>query len=341
MIKTKPYTLLLLSVMICLLHACSSPSPSQQTAESHPALTQTPALKAITEKLAKSPENARLYYERGVLLQQLKQDSLALMDFGNAVKYDSTKAEYYSAVGDLLFEHKDLDGSLKWIKKAIELNPDDMKAHLKIAKMFVYLEDYPNAFREINKVLRENAMTPEAYFLKGMIYKNIADSSNKALSSFLTAVQIMPDYHDALLQIGMIYDKRNDSAALLYYQNAFHADTTDVSPLYAKGMYYQTRNLIEEAKQVYQQCIVHQPDYADAYFNWGYLLLQQDSFSKAVLQFGNVIKIAPDNAKAYYNRGLCKELMNNNIEAIADYTSALNINKDYKEAKEGLKRLGK
>ncbi|HTN46161.1 MAG TPA: tetratricopeptide repeat protein [Flavipsychrobacter sp.] len=337
--KTVWFKLLLPVLCLFSFLACDQ-KPKHTSSSVHPVFTQTAELKKLTEKITNAPDNARLYYERGLLLQGLKEDSLALMDFNNAVKYDSTRAEYYSAIGDLLFEHKDLDGSVKWIRKAIELNPSDPKAHMKIAKMFVYMGEYPNAFKEINRVLKEDAMNPEAYFLKGMIYKNSADSSNKALSSFLTAVQIMPDYKDALMQIGLIYDKRNDSTALRYYENAFQADTNDVSSLYAKGMYYQTRNRMEEAKNEYARCIRSDKDYSNAYFNTGYILMQQDSLEKARRQFDRVVKLDTANAGAYYNRGLCSESMGKKPEALSDYKQALVLNKDYKEAKDALKRLG-
>lgn len=298
------------------------------------------ALKEATKKINDKPDNARLYYERGVLFHSLKEDSMALNDFNRAIKLDSTRAEYFSAIGDLLFEHKDLTGSVAWIRKALELNPSDPKARLKVAKMLVYSRDYSNAFREINKVLRADAMNPEAYFLKGMIYKDLSDSSAKALSSFLTAVQIHPDYKDALFQLGLLYDKMKDSVALLYYENAYKADTGDVAPLYAKGMYYQARERYEEAKNEYRRSIQSDKNYTDAYFNLGYLLMQQDSLEHAIRRFNTVLTLEPTNAGAYYNRGLCHEVLDQKSEAITDYKQALIFDKDYKEAKEALKRVG-
>jgi tetratricopeptide (TPR) repeat protein len=212
---------------------------------------------------------------------------------------------------------------------------------MKVAKMHVFMRDYPKAFSEINKVLKEDAMNPEAYFLKGIIYKDIKDTTNKALSSFLTAVQIQPDYKDALMQIGLLYDQKNDSIALKYYENAFSADTNDVSSLYAKGMYYQTRERLEEAKNEYKRCVTADREFSDAYFSTGYILMQQDSFEKAYRQYDLVIKLEPTNPKAYYNRGLCSELIDQKDKASADYKQAITFDKDYKEAKDGLKRLGK
>src|ERR1044072_4915543 len=65
-----------------------------------------PVLKDITDKIREEPQNALLYYQRGMLLHKMTRDTLALKDFKKAVSLDSSRAEYYSAVGDLLFEHK-------------------------------------------------------------------------------------------------------------------------------------------------------------------------------------------------------------------------------------------
>lgn len=337
--KPMGYQYFLSILAVLLVFSCrQNPRTAKQSLTG--IFAENAALKTATEKINSKPGNARLYYERGILLHSLKEDSMALDDFKNAVKLDSSKGEYFSAIGDLLFEHKDLSGSLVWIRKALELNPSDPKARLKVAKMLVFSRDYANAFKEINKVLRADAMNPEAYFLKGMIYKDLSDSSTKAFSSFLTAVQIQPDYKDALLQLGLLYEKINDSVALQYYENAYRADTSDVTSLYAKGMYYQARERYEEAKNEYRRSIRSDKNHGDSYFGLAYILMQQDSLEAAIHQLNTVITLEPVNAKAYYNRGLCHEVLEHKNEAIADYKQALLFNKNYKEAKEALARMG-
>ena len=303
----------------------------------HPAF-QHSEVKSISDKISRDPANARLYFERGQLLHKMNEDTLALNDFKKATTLDSTQAEYFSAVGDLLFEHKDINGSVSWFETAIRLNPNDAKAHLKIAKLMIYIKDYTKAFSEINIVLRQNAMVPEGYFLKGMIYKDLLDTA-KAISSFQTAVQIDPDYKEALVQLGLVYSAQKNLLALKYFDNAFESDTSDVFPLYAKAMFLQDLGKYEEAKDVYAKCIHFNPDYSKAYFGIGWILMQQDSFAKANQQFDLVTKLEPTYAEAYYNRGLSSELSGNKKEAAEDYKQALIFKEDYQEAKEGINRL--
>ncbi|HRO43813.1 MAG TPA: tetratricopeptide repeat protein [Flavipsychrobacter sp.] len=325
--------------VIVLVFSCKSANNNSAPTPAH-VVFKEPAVAALSDKIAKDPNNAKLYYQRGMLLHRLEEDTFAIKDFQQAAALDSTKAEYFSAVGDLMFEHKDVAGSLPWIEKALSINPSDPKARLKIAKVLVFIKEYPKAFNEINVVLRQNAMNPEGYFLKGIIYKDLKDTA-KAISSFQTALQVDPGHKESLIQLGSIYAAKKDGLAVNYFDNAFKLDTTDVFPLYAKGMYFQEQEKYEEAKQQYRKAIVRNHNYNAAYFAMGYILMQQDSLEKAYRQFDLVTSLEPTNAKAYYNRGLCSELLGKTDDALQDYKQALTFNEGYKEANDGVKRLSK
>ena len=324
---------------IMLLVACNSNKGKTVAADTDPVLQSDPKLKDMTEQIKESPKDATLYFRRGSVLHKMKLDSLALKDFKTASSLDSTKAEYYSAVGDLLFENKDITGSVTWIQKAIALDPTDRKAHLKVAKLFLYIKDYPKAFGEINVVLRADVYNPEAYFLKGMVYKELKDTA-KSLSAFLTAVQVQPDYRDAIIQLGLLYSAQKDPIALKYLDRAYAIDSTDVFPIFAKGVYYQGINDYVGAKEEYKKCILRNSHYVDAFFNMGYILMQEDSVQKAWRQYEIVTKIAPRNPAAYYNRGVCSEMMDSLKNAVADYRLALSLDSSYKSPKQALMRLG-
>ena len=323
---------------IMLFIGCKNNTGKTENINADPVFQSDPKLKIITGQIISSPKDPELYYQRGNLLHRLRYDSLAIKDFKMASSLDSNKAEYYSAVGDLLFENKDLTGSVQWIQKAIAKNPTDRKAHLKMAKMFLYMQDYPRAFQEINVVLRTDVHNPEAYFLKGMLYKDMKDTA-KAISNFETSVQESPDYRESIVQLGLLYSSRKDPISLKYLDNAYKIDTTDVFPIYAKGMYYQEKKDYPAAKEQYKLCILRDRHYVDAYFSMGYVLLQEDSVQKAWRQYNVVTKIDPINPTAYYNRGLCSEIMDSMKNAVEDYRMAASLDTAYKSPKEALKRL--
>ncbi len=323
-----------------LMFLISCGPQNESNTQDVPEIFLHPNLKELTEQIRKNPENAKLYFQRGQTLKRLREDSLALDDFKIAASLDSTKAEYFSAIGDLMFEHKDISGSVPWLQKAIDLNPNDARAQLKLAKMLIFIKEYPKAFTTINNVLKNDVYNPEGYFLKGMIYKDIKDTS-KAISSFQTALNVMPDYKDAAIQLGQIYAAQGDPIAIQYYNNAFRMDTTDVFPIYAQGVFYHQQNNPEMAKNQYKECIRRDHQYADAYYNIGFLYLDQDSVENAWRHFDLLTRISPADPEAYYNRGICYQMMGKTQEAIDDFEQALVFDKDYAEAKEALKAIKK
>src|SRR5262249_9341181 len=159
-------------------------------------------------------------------------------------------------------------------------------------------------------------------------------------SSFQTAVQVAPEYKDAVVQLGLLFSAKGDPIALKYFQNAWKLDTTDVFPIFARGVFYQDRNEPELAKDEYRQAIEHDHQYVDAYFNMGYVLMNQDSIDKAMRQYNILAQIDQADAEVYYNRAYCYEKMGKKQEAIADYKQALVFNDKYEEAKIALNRLG-
>jgi tetratricopeptide (TPR) repeat protein len=329
-------------ILLCLVYcfgisSCGLFSSESNTKDSKSSTT-FPEVNAINASIEKNPKDAALYFKRGQIYHQINQDSLALMDFQTATKLDSTQSKYFSAVGDLLFEHKDISGSIQWIQKAIALNPDDEIAHLKMGKLFMFTEEYPKAFVEINTVLRTNVYNAEAYFLKGMCYKNMKDTA-KAISSFQTAVQTEPRYVDAHMQLALIFEAKKDPIALNYFENAYKSDSSDLEPLYGQIMFWQNQGKYTDAKKVIQRIVSIDRTYAKSYYNMGWMLLQEDSTEKAIRQFGIAIQEKPDYVEAYYNRGLCYEIEGKLDQAKEDYNQALTFNPDYEPGKTALQRV--
>lgn len=333
--RTGTFLAALLALCVTLqLVACGE---KKRVENSNPVFNH-PSIVPLTEAINKDTTQPQPWFKRGLALNELKEDSLALEDLYRAAKLDTNRAEYASAIGDILFDHKDLNNAMKWMARALRHNPTDPRARLKVAQLNLFMKEYPAAFLEINAVLRQDAYNPEAYFLKGLIYKDMKDT-NKAISSFQTAINVAPDYRDAYIQLGVIYNDKGSDMGAQYLNNAFRLDTTDVFPLYAIGMYHQEKGQPELAKEQYARCLMHDPQYADALFATGFILMQQDSLEKSRRQFDLVTKTDPTNPDAYYNRGLCSEMLGRKDEARSDYEQALTFDADYPKAKEGLKRL--
>lgn len=92
--------------------------------------------------------------------------------------------------------------------------------------------------------------------------------------------------------------------------------------LYREGDY-------AEACKAYQQAVQVEPDYIEAYNNWGLALAAQGKYAEAIEQYQQAIKLNPDYVEAYNNWGNTLGEQNRYEEAIERYQQATRMDKDY------------
>ena len=79
----------------------------------------------------------------------------------------------------------------------------------------------------------------------------------------------------------------------------------------------------------YDQAIRLKPDYAAAYNNRGNAKSDLQQYKEAIADYDEAIRLKADYAKAYYNRGIAKDDLQQYKAAIADYDEAIHLKADY------------
>jgi tetratricopeptide (TPR) repeat protein len=87
-----------------------------------------------------------------------------------------------------------------------------------------------------------------------------------------------------------------------------------------------------EAIECYDKALEINPQNADAYYNKGLSLSSLKSHAEAIECYDKALEINPQNADAYYNKGLSLALTENHNEAIESFDRALEIQSDYVNA---------
>src|SRR5947209_8004191 len=100
-----------LLIFLCLA-ACKH--TTTQTTNASSSILASPNIAPLTQAINADTAKADAWYRRGLALHKMGQDSLALNDWYVAARLDSNRAEYASAIGDLLFEHKDVKTATVW-----------------------------------------------------------------------------------------------------------------------------------------------------------------------------------------------------------------------------------
>lgn len=87
------------------------------------------AVELFSKALDADPDNAYIYYERGISYFHLNKKSLALVDFDKAAELQPENPFRFSSRAYVRDACGDIDGAIKDYKRTITIDPDDSVAH--------------------------------------------------------------------------------------------------------------------------------------------------------------------------------------------------------------------
>jgi tetratricopeptide (TPR) repeat protein len=294
----------------------------------------------VSLKIGEDPKNAELYNQRAKLHLQRKDVGNALIDIDRALSMDTTKADYFLTLADAHFAASKVAKSKAALEKCLSIDPKNKDAHQKLAELYFYATQYKEALAQIDEVIKIDIGSSQAYFFRGMCYRDMGDTT-KAISSFQTATEQNPKDYNSYLQIAMIYHVKKNKLALQYYDAALRANSKLADVYYDRGLFYQDiSGDYDKAIQDYTSCLDINPNDLRAHFALGFVHYEYlKVYDVAIKHYTDALNIDPKYAEASYNRGLCYEALGNITAAASDYSQALAVRKDYKAAKEGLQRV--
>ena len=120
--------------------------------------------------------------------------------------------------------------------------------------------------------------------------------------------------------------------AVLAFQKALLIKPNDAQAYYNMGNALKDQEKLEEAIDAYRKALSIKPDYADAYVNMGNVLTDQEKLEDAIEAYNGALSNEPDNAEAYYNIGNALKDQEKLGEAIEAYDKALSVKPDYADA---------
>ena len=163
--------------------------------------------------------------------------------------------------------------------------------------------DYPKATENINVAIALKGDNDNYHSLKGDICAHNSEFLT-AIESYKKAIDINPNIYWNYSAIGYMY---------LFLNERSQED----------NLYY-----VEQSESYFLKSIeINSADNATDYYQLGKLYFEQKKLTEAINYLTQSIKIEPTD-NAYFFRGLSNGFNKNNYDAIADFTSAINITDD-------------
>jgi tetratricopeptide (TPR) repeat protein len=259
----------------------------------------------------------------------------AIFHYNQALSEGS--AEDMAIYGNLgmALEHKGLfDEAIERYERALEIDSTFVVARLGLAASYSQKQDYDQAIKEYQQLIRENKDTVRArvYFNLGVaqyqkgLYQDALGSYEKALDmepDFAAAYYGMGNAHYALKE----YDK-----AISEFQSAAELDSTAVPPLGNLGNVYLDTGRPEEAIAVYEKALALSPENVLVCNNLGLAYTQAKEYDKAIATFKEAIRLDPKSPGALINLGGAYLRQGRYPEAVADYMEVIGVDPDNADA---------
>ena len=110
-----------------------------------------------------------------------------------------------------------------------------------------------------------------------------------AMMHFTKAKHLVPEYDRIYLQIGYIYDRKNDETrALEYFRAALRLNPTELNTYILIGNIYYRRNQISLARRHYERALKINPSYPNGLLGLAKIHFQKEEYIKAIVLFKSI-----------------------------------------------------
>lgn len=235
------------------------------------------------------------------------ENSIALYQECIEAEPDTLSHYWYLGLAYLL-KGEELEAQSIWVSPFIERNPEDYEAGM--AKLLIFLQEQAYEF-----LVRHQAEVAETIYWQALeidddlfdIYTNLGialsdqGKYDEAISCFKTALALEPHQFRPYQLQGEIFERLEqfDRALACYSQVLdIHLDSEIT---YHIGLCYLRCQQFEEAIVYFDKSIQLNPDFAPAYSDLGYALLQRSQLEPAKAFFESALKLDSGFVQSYLN----------------------------------------
>ncbi|MBR3846924.1 MAG: tetratricopeptide repeat protein [Alistipes sp.] len=189
--------------------------------------------------------------------------------------------------------------------------------------------DYQEAIRTLNTLLRFDEEAFEGYFLRGIAKYNLDDLLG-AEADFSTAIRLNPVYTQAYTYRAITRSRLgNYDDALQDFREAIELRPDLPGPYYSRGVTRLLNQQFEEAISDFDKFIRQETKVADAYICRGLSYLHLKDTVRAYENYNTAIKTNRESPNGYNRRGTLYMQQQRFEEAEADFNKAITCDSTY------------
>lgn len=208
------------------------------------------------------------------------------------------------------------DAAKKIYEKLIVESEDFQEACLFLSRYHGNQKKFTEAHNVLDRCAKRDATEPLYSFYKGKLFQE-AGKKELALKSYRKSLKIDPDFFQATLAIGSIYEEKEDfkSAIKEYRIYVDNADSTNVHAVLSRMVQVLFSLEMNAEAMPYAERLVSLDDNdLTTKVRLGLLYVDGDQYAKAIALFNEVLSVVPESDKVlYYLAALYQETKQNDL----------------------------
>jgi len=213
-------------------------------------------------------------------------------------------------LGIIAFQTNRPETSVKFIKKATEVNPNNPEVYKNLAIAYKSINKLENALKCCDKAIKLNTNYAEAYNHKAHILIELNEYGS-AIKNWNRAVEIKPDFAEVLNNLGNVHAKlKKYDESIVYYNKAIQIKINFPQAYINRAFILKEFKKYDLALEDCDKAIKINPNFAEAYNNKGIILREQKKIKSAYENYTKAFKIKPNldylfGALIYTQLNLC------------------------------------
>lgn len=328
--------ILVLSAIFCA-SSCNSFDKNKNISED---VLSKPPFATLTDSINRFSDDALLYFKRAELLAQNNLHEFANNDYKKSWELKEnagTGLRYASNLSILGRENQ----AIRLLQDCIQKFPKEPEFKRLLSEAYIQSGKPKQAIELYDSVIKNDSSNFEAWYEKGILQEQAKDTSG-AIASLKNAYTLQ-QVNTYGLELAHLYAEIKDETALLICDKVLQNDSSHelIDPFFIKGIYYSNIKNYESAINEFDSCIKRDWKFTDAYIEKGVAFFKQKNYDGALNTFRMAATVTNTDPDAYYWMGLRYEAINKKQQAAEYYQRAVELDKDFIEAKEALKRVDK
>jgi predicted O-linked N-acetylglucosamine transferase (SPINDLY family) len=225
-----------------------------------------------------------------------------------------------------------LDLAEKLYREILSQNPNEPDAIHLLGVIAIQAEQFPSAIALIEQAI---AMNPKAeyYGNLGVAFEKM-DRLDESQRAYEKAVEIKPEYVEALLNLGVVLSKRNDFAkAIASYVTATQLAPYSFEAWHNLGIAYSEADNDQSALSAYEHAAQLNPINSNVFANMGLVFIKQGKLAEAKIAFEKAVQLDASHVQANKQLAIIFRSQQQSSEAIRHARQALLSSNDDLECK--------